>query len=673
MAPLRVVHMRKKNTAAQHETLGMTDGQPVAACLPSPRKGCGPPAAQNRKLPIMHSPLFQSFESTSDPTHAAERVRKLRSLLAEHGIQGVLVPRSDEHQGEYVANYAERLSWLTGFTGSAGLAYVGRSNAAMFVDGRYTEQVRLQTDPHLFDYQDLVSNPPPRWIRTHWKRGDRLGIDPWLHTIGEAERLRTALEDAGGELVMLEFNPVDAIRLDRPAPPLEPVVLHPIERAGVLARDKLAALANEISEAGADACVLTDPSSLAWAFNIRGSDVPHTPLALGFAIVTAKGNHQLFMDKRKMSTAVEAYLTQLCSIRPPSELDEAMVELARQGTSIGLDPQMAAAKLYALVSENGGRYVPMPDPARLPRACKNPTELQGARAAHRRDGVAMARFLAWLDRQEPGTVTETSAVVALESARVLAGQEAQMPLKDVSFDTISGAGPNGSIMHYRVTNLSCRTLTRGELYLVDSGGQYEDGTTDITRTVPVGEPTAEMRERYTIVLKGLIAVSDIRFPSGTRGCDIDPLARAAHWKAGVDFAHGTGHGVGSYLSVHEGPQRIARTGTQALLEGMILSNEPGYYKPGHYGIRLENLVAVTPVEELPGGEIPMHGFETLTLCPFDRRMIVVSMLSHEEIGWLDSYHAQVLDRIAPALEQPDRDWLQAACAPLQDPVSPRSA
>lgn len=621
----------------------------------------------------MHAPHFQSFESMSDPRNAAARMERLRDFLVKEEIHGTLVPRADEHQGEYVARYAERLSWLTGFTGSAGMALIGRHNAVIFVDGRYTEQVRLQTNPDLFAYEDLVSNPPSDWIEANWKRGWRLGIDPWLHTISEVDRIRTALEKAGGELVMLETNPVDAVRSDRPAPPLEPVVIHPVERAGVLARDKLAALASTVRDAGADASVLTDPSSLAWAFNIRGSDVPHTPLALGFAIVSARGNHQLFMDKRKMTTTVEAYLTQLCDIRPPSELDDAVADLARKGQTIGLDPQLAAERLRVMTTRNGGQWKSMPDPARLPRACKNPTELQGARAAHRRDGVAMARFLAWLDRQEPGTVSETSAVVALESARVLAGQEAQMPLKDISFDTISGAGPNGSIMHYRVTHQSCRTLSRGELYLVDSGGQYEDGTTDITRTVPVGEPTEEMCRRYTIVLKGLIAVSTIRFPAGTRGCDIDPLARAAHWKSGIDFAHGTGHGVGSFLSVHEGPQRIAKTGLQPLLEGMILSNEPGYYKPGHYGIRLENLIAVTPAQGLPGGDIPMHGFETLTLCPFDRRLIVPEMLDAQEVEWLDAYHARVHEEIAPALEGPDRDWMSSACAPLKEKLRPRSA
>lgn len=615
----------------------------------------------------MTTARFQGFDSKADPALGGARVAALRAWMADNQVDGVLVPRADEHQGEYVGAYAERLSWLTGFTGSAGCALILADKALVFVDGRYTLQVRAQTDPSVFLYEDLVACPPHAWLSDHATKGMRIGIDPWLHTINEARQLEEAMAKAGGTLVSLDRNPVDAIRTDRPAPPLEPVLIHPSERAGRLASEKLADMAAAVAKAGADATVLTDASSLAWAFNIRGSDVPHTPLALGFAIIKAEGEPELFMDKRKMPMRSEAYLTQLATLRPPSELDDAVKKLARGGSTIALDPVLAAVKLEQLVKENGGKTMALADPARLPRACKNAVEIQGARDAHRRDGAAMARFLAWLDEQTPGTVTEISAVERLEAARIRAGDEAQMPLKDISFDSISGTGPNGAIMHYRVTHQTSRTLTAGELFLIDSGGQYEDGTTDITRTVPVGELSVEMRERYTIVLKGLIAISTIRFPKGTRGCDIDALARAAHWKAGVDFAHGTGHGVGSYLSVHEGPQRIAKTGTQALMEGMILSNEPGYYKDGAYGIRLENLIVVTPAAGIAGGDMPMHGFETLTLCPFDRRMIVTPMLTRGEVDWLDAYHARVAQEIAPLLDGADRAWLEAACAPLPMP------
>ena len=612
----------------------------------------------------MTSARFQSFQSAANPAQAAPRLAALRAWMSERGIDGFLVPRSDEHQGEYVAPYAERLSWLTGFTGSAGCALIMADRAVIFVDGRYTLQVRVQTDPALFTYDDLVSNPPQAWLGEHLGAGKRLAIDPWLHTINETAQLQKAVEGAGSEFVHLDVNAVDAVRKDRPSPPLEPVVIHPLERAGKLAREKLAEMAAAIAKAGADATVLTDPSSLAWAFNIRGSDVPHTPLALGFAIIHADGEPELFMDKRKMPMRTEAYLTQLATLRPPSELDDAVIALAKAGKVLALDPVLAAVKLDSLVSQNGGKVIAMPDPARLPRACKNAVEIQGARDAHRRDGAAMARFLFWLEGQKPGTITEITAVEHLEAARIRSGEEAQMPLKDISFDSISGAGPNGAIMHYRVTQETSRTLTAGELFLIDSGGQYEDGTTDITRTVPVGEVSQEMRERYTIVLKGLIAISAIRFPKGTRGADIDALARSAHWKAGVDFAHGTGHGVGSYLAVHEGPQRIAKTGVQPLLEGMILSNEPGYYKEGAYGIRLENLIVVEPATAIAGGDMPMHGFETLTLCPFDRRMIVAPMLTREEVDWLDAYHAHVLSEIGPILDGADRLWLEQACTPL---------
>lgn len=612
----------------------------------------------------MSSARFQSFQSAANPAQAGPRLAALRAWMAERGIDGFLVPRSDEHQGEYVAPYAERLSWLTGFTGSAGCALIMADRAVIFVDGRYTLQVRVQTDPALFTYEDLVSNPPQAWLADHFGAGKRLAIDPWLHTINETAQLQKAVEGAGSEFVHLDVNAVDAVRTDRPAPPLEPVVIHPLERAGKLAREKLTEMAAAVAKAGADATVLTDPSSLAWAFNIRGTDVPHTPLALGFAIIHADGEPELFMDKRKMPMRTEAYLTQLATLRPPSDLDDAVIALAKAGKVLALDPVLAAVKLDRLASQNGGKVIHLPDPARLPRACKNPVEIQGARDAHRRDGAAMARFLFWLEGQKPGTITEISAVEHLEAARIRAGEEAQMALKDISFDSISGAGPNGAIMHYRVTQETSRTLTAGELFLIDSGGQYEDGTTDITRTVPVGEPSQEMRERYTIVLKGLIAISIVRFPKGTRGADIDALARAAHWKAGVDFAHGTGHGVGSYLAVHEGPQRIAKTGVQPLLEGMILSNEPGYYKEGAYGIRLENLIVVQPAAAIAGGDMPMHGFETLTLCPFDRRIIVAPMLTREEVDWLDAYHAEVLAEIGPILDGADRQWLERACAPL---------
>jgi Xaa-Pro aminopeptidase len=415
---------------------------------------------------------------------------------------------------------------------------------------------------------------------------------------------------------------------------------------------------------GASATVLTDPSSIAWAFNIRGSDVPHTPLALGFAILPAQGLPQLFLDERKLDIETRAYLTQLCDLRAPADLESALADLSK-GAVIGLDFGLAAEKLRLIVEDKGGTVAPLADPARLPRATKNAAELEGSRAAHHRDGAAMVNFLHWVDQQQGGSVDEITTVEKLEGFRRAAGEEAQMPLRDISFDTISGSGPNAAIMHYRVTRKTNRVLEENELYLVDSGAQYQDGTTDITRTTVIGTPTAEMIRHYTIVLKGMIDISLLRFPAGTRGCDIDAVARLNHWKAGLDFAHGTGHGVGSYLAVHEGPQRIAKTGTEKLLAGMILSNEPGYYKPGAYGIRLENLIVVEQAAEFAGGDIPMHSFETLTLCPFERRLIDVSLLTPEQRDWLNTYHAWVARELAALVSGDAAAWLAEKTRPLE--------
>ncbi len=608
--------------------------------------------------------MFQSFDEESDPTLGRERVAKLREWLASKGLDGFIVPRADEHQGEYVPARSERLRWLTGFSGSAGVAIVLADRAIVFVDGRYTLQVRDQTDPQIFTIESLIDNPPAKWIKANLGKGARLGFDPWLHTIGEIKALTKAAEKSGAELVPMAANPIDELWADQPKPPLAPVEIHPIEFAGELAKDKLERLAAAIAKEGATHAVLTDPSSLAWTFNIRGADVPHTPLALGFAVLAAEGPHLLFMDKRKLPIRTEAYLTQLAELRPPSALEGEIAALAKGGAKIALDPVLAADKLRTLVVENGGSVVSAPDPARIPRATKNSAEIAGARAAHRRDGAAVAKLLCWLDGQAPDTLDEIAVVTKLEEMRRVTGDETQMPLREVSFATIAGAGPNGAIMHYRVSRGTSRQLNNGELFLLDSGGQYQDGTTDITRTVPIGRPTEEMRTRYTLVLKGMIEISMLRFPAGVRGADLDSVARLALWKAGLDYAHGTGHGVGSYLSVHEGPQRLAKTGTEKLLAGMILSNEPGYYKPGSYGIRLENLIIVTPAEELPDGDIAMHGFETLTLVPFDKRLLRTSLLTRDELHWLDEYHARVLREIGPMVGGEVLAWLEQATAPL---------
>lgn len=608
--------------------------------------------------------MFQTFDSAGDPVVGKPRVALLRQWLADNGLDGFIVPRADEHQGEYVADRSARLKWLTGFSGSAGVAIILRDRAFIFVDGRYTLQVRNEVDLGIFTVESIIDNPPASWIKDNLGKGARLGFDPWLHTIGEVRALKASAEQSGATLLPLDRNPIDLIWKDQPEPPRAPVELQELNFSGELAKDKLVRLASAIQKDGATHAVLTDPSSIAWSFNIRGGDVPHTPLALGFAILAADGKHQLFMDQRKFPRQVAAYLTQLADLHDPGEFEAAIVELAKNGARIALDPVLAADKLRMLTEDSGGTVVLAADPARIPRATKNQAEIAGSRAAHRRDGAAIAKLLCWLDRQKPGTLDEIAVVTKLEEVRRQTGEETQMPLRDISFDTISGAGPNGAIMHYRVSRATSRKLESGELFLLDSGGQYQDGTTDITRTVPIGEPTQEMRERFTLVLKGMIGISMLRFPAGTRGSEIDAVARVALWKHGCDFAHGTGHGVGSYLAVHEGPQRIARTGTEKLLAGMMLSNEPGYYKEGAYGIRIENLILVTPAEQIEGGDIAMHGFETLTLAPIDKRLIRTELLTRDELHWLDQYHAWVLAEIGPMVDGETLAWLEKATAPL---------
>ena len=606
---------------------------------------------------------FQTFDVSTDPANGAPRVAKLREKMAELRLDGFLVPRADEHQGEYVPPRAQRLGWLTGFTGSAGSALILKECAFIFVDGRYELQVRTQTDAKVFSYESLVTNPPASWLATNGK-GLTIGFDPWLHTISEAQSLHDALEKQGGKLVPVANNLVDAIWDDQPEAPLAPVTIQPARYSGHEAMDKIREMQAAVAESGADATVLTDPSSVAWVFNIRGRDVSNTPLPLSFAIIPAKGEPELFIDERKLTIEPRAYLTQLAKLVPPADLEGNLSARAAKGETILLDPLLAAEKLRLAVDAAGGSVIAGKDPARLPRAIKNKAELDGSRAAHERDGVAMVHFLSWLDAQTPGTVDEIAAAQKLETCRSKIGQDFQMPLEDLSFDTISGAGPDGAIIHYRVNTDTNRKLEDGELYLVDSGAQYRDGTTDITRTVAIGTILPETVRAFTLVLKGMIAITTARFPKGTRGQDIDALARIALWKNGFDYAHGTGHGVGSYLSVHEGPQNLSRRGVQELLPGMILSNEPGYYKPGAFGIRIENLIIVKEAEVPAGGDLPMLGFETLTFCPIDRRLIDKSLLTQEEINWLNAYHRSVREKLSGHLKGDERQWLEAATAPL---------
>ncbi|WP_377296208.1 aminopeptidase P family protein [Rhizobium sp. SGZ-381] len=609
--------------------------------------------------------MFQSFDTTSSPASGPSRVKALRERFDALGIDGFLVPRADEYQGEYVPASAERLSWLTGFTGSAGMALILRSQAIVFVDGRYTTQLVQQVDAATFTPGDLVGEPPHSWIAAHAPKGLRLGIDPWLHSGAEVKRLTAALAGRDGSLVMLDHNPLDAIWQDRPAEPMGAVAVQQEAHAGKPAADKIAAIAQGLAEKGAHAVLIADPSSIAWIFNVRGADVPHTPHPLARAILLADGTAELFIDAHKLGPEAARHLEGLARRLDPAELADRLAHHAKGGAKIHVDADATSIALTRVIEEAGGVVVEATDPARLPRAIKNAVELRGSADAHVQDGAAMVAFLHWLDTQQPGTVSEIKAVNVLEAFRARVGESLQNPLKDISFDTISGAGEHGAIMHYRVTTETDRMLLPGELFLIDSGAQYINGTTDITRTVAIGAVPDEQKKFFTLVLKGMIAISLARFPKGSRGCDLDPLARIALWKAGADFAHGTGHGVGAYLSVHEGPQRIARLSTQELLPGMILSNEPGYYRPGSFGIRIENLVYVTELQAIAGGDLPMMGFETLTWCPIDRRLVVKALLNEEEHQWLDAYHQTVRAKLSPLIS--DREvlaWLEQATQPL---------
>ena len=597
---------------------------------------------------------------TSAPLDHAGRLAALRGELARRGLDGFIVPRGDEHQGEYVPPRAQRLAWLTGFTGSAGHAVVGPTRAAIFVDGRYTIQARAEVPEVLYDHRHLVDDPLGDWLAGALPRNGRLGYDPWLHTAGWVERTRKALERIGLSLVACDDNPVDAVWADQPPAPLAPVVVHDLAFAGVPAATKRADIAAKLARDDIAAAVLTQPDSIAWLLNLRGADVPCTPLPLSFALLKADGAVDLFIDRRKLAPGVEEHLGNQVSVRAPAELGPALDQIGQGGARILADPATGAAWIFDRLEKAGARIERDSDPCALPKASKNETELAGTRTAHRRDGVALARFLHWLSVAAPGGALTESAV----AERLFAFRAEGERFRGLSFETIAGAGPNGAIVHYRVTPETDRRLEPGSLFLLDSGAQYLDGTTDVTRTLAIGTPTAEMRERFTRVLKGHIALSTARFPRGTTGSQLDPLARLPLWMAGLDFDHGTGHGVGSFLSVHEGPQRISKVpNSVALQPGMILSNEPGYYRAGAYGIRIENLVVVQPLE-MPEAERPMLGFEVLTLAPIDRALVDVALLTTEEAGWLDIYHARVWSELSPYLEGDAAAWLRRATEPL---------
>ncbi|MCA8904496.1 MAG: aminopeptidase P family protein, partial [Hyphomonas sp.] len=580
--------------------------------------------------------MRQTFDIKGGPQDGRAHLPLLRKELVQLGLDGFYVPHDDEYQNEYLPDANERLAWVSGFTGSFGSAFVFADRAVIFADGRYTLQAADQTAPELWERQGIPDPGAFGWLAKQKLSGKTVGYDPRLMSPNDVTALKSAADAAGAKLVAVEENPIDKAWQGRPPQPTAEVVPHNVKYAGVAHDDKRAEIGKALEAAGVDAAVLTSPASLAWAFNIRGGDVSCTPLPLGRAILFRDGTADLFLDEVKVSPKLRKHLGNTVTVRPLSEVEQGLGELA--GKTVSLDPDLASAWFFDKVEAAGGKIVRQRDPVALPRACKNEAEIRGTTAAHIRDGVALTKFLHWLATEaQSGKVTEIEAAIKLENFR-----EAVDGLADLSFPSISGAVEHGALPHYRVSTASDRTLERGSLYLIDSGGQYPDGTTDVTRTVPIGEPTADMRRHYTLVLKGHIALATVRFPLGTTGTHLDVLARHPLWQAGLDYQHGTGHGVGVYLGVHEGPHRIAKPWNAVpLAPGMIVSNEPGYYREGQYGIRIENLQYVTPPAPIEGGEIDMLGFECLTFAPLARDLIDVKLLSKDERKYVNEYHKRV--------------------------------
>jgi len=603
--------------------------------------------------------MRQTFDESTDPGFGPRHVPLIRAAMARQGLDGFLVPHEDEHQNEYLPAANDRLAWASGFTGSAGAGVILKDRAAVFVDGRYTLQVRDQVDQGVFEIRDLVEGGVPAYLETAPK-GAVIGYDARLHSPQALDGLKAAAARAGAALRPVAVNPIDeAWGVERPSQPAAPVVPHPVQYAGEESASKRARVGSAVAALGADAAVITAPASIAWLFNIRGGDVIRSPLPLSQAVLRADGTARLFLDPAKVTDDLPAWLGNQVSLEAPEALDAALADLA--GQKVLVDPAQSSAWYFDTLAAAGAAVIRAMDPCTLPRACKNAVEIAGTIEAHKRDGAALTRFLHWLATEgQVSPPDEKEAVAKLEALR-----EATGVLKDLSFDTIGAANGHGALPHYRPTERSNERAAMGSLLLVDSGGQYLDGTTDVTRTVAIGEPTAEMVTRNTLVLKGHLAIARLRFPAGTTGSAIDAFARAALWSHGLDYDHGTGHGVGVYLGVHEGPQRISKApNTIALQPGMIVSNEPGYYKDGEYGIRIENLEVVMPAEAVGAGDRPMHRFHALTLAPIDRRLVDKSLLSPEEIAQFDAYHARVVREIGPLVDGEIRAWLEAVCAPL---------
>lgn len=599
--------------------------------------------------------MFQNFTSSSETEKGASRLEALRDVMRKEKVTAFLVPHADEHQNEYLPERAERLAWLTGFTGSAGFCIVTLDEAIVFADGRYTVQVREQIDKTCFTPESLTETPPAKWLEANISKSDVIAFDPWLITINQFKAYDKIASNIGCKLHTVD-NLIDRIWSDQPAKPIGKVALHDVRYAGKSAVEKIEQIQSIISGQKSDYTILTDPASLAWLFNIRGNDVIHNPLALGFAIIAANETPIIFMEDQKLSVDVKAYLQDIAKLEEPEALTSVLHKLSTHKTIL-CDPDRIPIALQTVIKQAKGTIINGRDPVILPRAIKNETEIKGTREAHIRDGVAICKFLCWLDSQKAGSITEIDAAKKLEEIRAENALEMNSDLKEISFDTISASGPHAALPHYRVNEESNRILGDGEIYLVDSGAQHDDGTTDITRTIAIGKPSKEAITDFTLVLKGHIAIAQARFPKGTRGIDLDVLARNALWQNGKDYAHGTGHGVGSYMNVHEGPQGIHRRSMETLQPGMIISNEPGYYVEGQYGIRIENLIIVREVEDI-GGNIKTHSFENITWAPIDKRLINQSLLNADEQAWLNAYHEKVYANLSPYLKGSELKWLK---------------
>ena len=600
--------------------------------------------------------MIQNFDVQGGPDFGRTNLPKLRKALSDANLDGFIIPHEDEYQNEYLPDCNERLMWVTGFTGSAGAALVLIHKAAVFVDGRYTLQVRDQVDGDLFEYKSLENEGLQNWLAENTQKTQVIGYDPRLHSPNSLDALQKAAKRCGATLKSLSENPIDKAWDDRPAEPEAVLTIQPLELAGPSHIQKRSEIGTKIGELSADIALITSPASIAWLLNIRGGDVMCTPLPLSTATITPSGQVDLFIKPSKVTPEIRSHLGNDVTIKSDDELETTLKKLS--GKTVLIDPSVTSAWYFQTLEQSGVTLIRGQDPIALPKAAKNTAEITGSFNAHKRDAVPVIKFLHWLDTEaQAGSFDEIDAAIKLESFRHETGE-----LKDLSFESISGAGSNGAHVHYLVNKATTKRLEKGTLFLIDSGGQYQDGTTDITRTVPIGKPTVEMRERFTLVLKGHIALALVRFPKGTTGSNLDVLARHALWQYGLDYDHGTGHGVGVYLGVHEGPQRISKApNTVALQSGMIVSNEPGYYKEGGYGIRIENLQYVSEPQDIKGGERPMMGFETLTLAPINLDLIEISMLTQTERDYVNSYHKRVWTEIGPSVSGEVKDWLQSAC------------